>query len=57
MCWASILEPFVITVGKDPALMPMRCSIGIRCSTSDGWLLTLTATITWWSLSTATGQF
>jgi len=55
--WALILKLFVITVSKDPALMPMRCSIGIRCSTSDGWMLTPTATITWWSLSTAIGQF
>ena len=31
-------------------MAPMRCSMGARCSTSGAWLLTPTATITWWAL-------
>jgi hypothetical protein len=39
-----------------PALVAILSSMGSRCSTSGGWLLTPTATITWWSLSTASWQ-
>lgn len=42
--------------GQFPGRRSDCCSIGSRCSTSGGWLLTPTATITWWSLSSASWQ-